>query len=67
MSKSNTVIGLPLKIDIEQMSQCMNCPYGKQIHALFKQVKDILESIGDVIASDLCGPLNYLLEDTDIL
>jgi transposase InsO family protein len=56
MLKSNTVIGLPSKIDIKQTSQCTNCPYGKQIHTLFKQVKDIPESIGDVIASDLCGP-----------
>jgi Integrase core domain len=56
MSKSNTVIGLPPKIDIEQTSQCMNCPYRKQIRTLFKQVEDIPESIGDVIASDLCGP-----------
>jgi Pol polyprotein, beta-barrel domain/Integrase core domain/GAG-pre-integrase domain len=58
MSKSNTVIGLPPKIDIEQTSQCTNCPYRKQICAPFKQVEDIRENIGDVIASDLCGPFD---------
>lgn len=56
MTKLNTAIGLPQKINPEDISQCIHCPYGKQIRAPFKQTEEMPKDIGDIVASDLCGP-----------
>ena len=60
MSKSQTVIGLPT-MSFDHITQCLNCPYGKQVRAPFKNVEDLPANIGDIVASDVCGPFESSL------
>ena len=56
MARMKTALGLPANINFEQSTQCVDCPYGKQTRTPFRKVEGIPQNIGDIIASDLCGP-----------
>jgi transposase InsO family protein len=56
MSNFKTVIGLPPKMSFDSTIQCSNCPHGKQTRAPFQKVEDLPTNIGDIVASDICGP-----------
>ena len=56
MSKAGTVTGLPSNIIMGPTTQCVNCPYGKQVQTPFKAVEELPMNIGDIVTSDVCGP-----------
>ena len=58
MRQLHTVNGFSPKIHHGPISQCPDCPYGKQTQAPFQKTEDIPVNIGDIIVSDVCGPFN---------
>ena len=56
MSCFKLASGLLTKIYINDAPMCINCPYGKQACAPFKENERFPLEIGDIIVSDLCGP-----------
>jgi hypothetical protein len=56
MRRLNTAKKFSPNVHHGTIPQCVDCPYGKQIRAPFKKTEDLPDHIGDVIASDVCGP-----------
>jgi GAG-pre-integrase domain len=56
MSRSKTVIGLPPNMSFGPTTQCINCPFGKQVRTMFQKIEALPSNIGDTIVSDVCGP-----------
>jgi transposase InsO family protein len=56
--RKDTGIGLP-KFDVgQELSQCSNCPFGKQTHSPFKNIEELPKNVGDIVSSDICGPFD---------
>ena len=62
MSKHRMLSGLPSNITAVHPIQCVNCPFGKQVRALFKQIEDLPDHIRPTIASDVCGPFDMSMD-----
>jgi hypothetical protein len=58
MRKLQTAVDFQPGVHHSPMPQCVNCPYGKQTRALFQKIEKLPSEIGDVVASDLCGPFD---------
>ena len=56
MRRLHTVKSFSPNVHHGPISQCPNCPYGKQTCAPFQKTEDIPVNIGDIIVSDVCGP-----------
>ena len=56
MKRLGTALGFSPNVHYGLISQCMNCPFGKQIQTLFQKTQELPNEIGDVITSDVCGP-----------
>ena len=58
MRRLRTVKGLNMSVDTNTADLCVDCPFGKQTRQLFKQSDKFPDDIGDIIASDVCGPFD---------
>ena len=56
MSRLQSAEGFSPDLRNHHISQCINCPFGKQTQHPFSQIERIPDNIGDIIASDICGP-----------
>ena len=56
MGRVQSALGFHTGARFNNLPICVNCPFGKQIRAPFQKTEDTPRAIGDIIASDLCGP-----------
>ena len=58
MKRMKTVAGFHPSQYHGSVPQCTNCPFGKQTRIPFRNTEDLPAQIGDIIASDICGPFD---------
>ena len=63
MKRLGTTVGINPRVHYGPIEQCVNCPFGKQTRAPFKQVETPPNNIGDLVVSDVCGPFETLIDD----
>ena len=56
MDRAQSALGFHTGTRFNNLPICANCPFGKQTRAPFQMTEDTPNTIGDIVASDLCGP-----------
>ena len=56
MKRLRTTDGFIPDVHHGPIAQCTDWPYGKQTRAPFQKIESLPANIGDIVASDLCGP-----------
>ena len=56
MDRAQSALGFHTGTRFNNLPICTNCPFGKQVRAPFQTTENTPAIIGDIVASDLCGP-----------